>query len=97
MAYDRTWYVMGCVAVPYHRRVKIGCMRDRNRARSVAEAPGTPTKERAMYEAPTEKSRPGFPADSHSERDTEGSPSIYTCAFPAPVYLHSAWLEGIKA
>lgn len=47
---------MRCIAVLYPRRVKIGCMRDRNRARRVAEAPGTPTKERATYESPIEKS-----------------------------------------
>ena len=30
VAYGRTWHVVGHVAVLYHSRAKIGCMRGRN-------------------------------------------------------------------
>ena len=30
VAYGRTWHVVGRVAVLYHSRAKIGCMRGRN-------------------------------------------------------------------
>lgn len=50
----------------------------------------------AMSEAPTERSCQGCPADSSRERSAQCSPPSYTCVVPTPVYLYSAWLDGIQ-